>query len=470
MKKSLQIILCLLIVTMLTLSILSGCGSNQNGSQDDKSKNETSQTQQQSTEEKKEVKKVTLKFWGGVPEQSGPNQAVEAFNKLDPNLQVEYVRFTNDEAGNAKLDATLLSGGEVDVFSTYFRSDLTKRMNGGSILDLREIIKKENTDLDAIYGPLAQPYIEKLCGESRIGFLPFSFFADYMFFNKDAVDKAGLTIPDEWTWDEYREFCKKLTSNGVYGMAYPFEYGSDIWLPYANYFNEANDWLKNDGTTNYQDNPNYKAALNLIYQMQEVDKSIPSYTDVVTKKLSFIDLYLTGKANGLVCPGGGNDWLLRYVKDKEKYPHDFVTTFAPVPVMQKGQKPIFREALSDWTSINSKSSNQDAAYKFLIWLVQEGINYYIPFGRIPSNKETKDSIITEQMFGKDYLGMFEMDKYLNILNFNKSCKYVVDDFNGKYDKVFQILREESEKVLIKDKSVDDGIKSMTERADKVMKE
>ena len=50
---------------------------------------------------------VVLQWWGSFPENMGPNQVCEAFNKIDPNLQVEYTRFVNDDAGNTKLDVSL---------------------------------------------------------------------------------------------------------------------------------------------------------------------------------------------------------------------------------------------------------------------------------------------------------------------------------------------------------------------------
>lgn len=35
--------------------------------------------------------------------------------------------------------------------------------------------------------------------------------------NKDMFDAAGIAIPTEWTFDEFREVCKKLTKGEAPG-------------------------------------------------------------------------------------------------------------------------------------------------------------------------------------------------------------------------------------------------------------
>lgn len=87
-----------LTAAMLT-GLLAGCGdSSQNSSQNGSGS-----------------EPVVLQWWGSFPENMGPNQVCEAFNKIDPNLQVEYTRFVNDDAGNTKLDVSLMSDSSIDV-------------------------------------------------------------------------------------------------------------------------------------------------------------------------------------------------------------------------------------------------------------------------------------------------------------------------------------------------------------------
>ncbi len=42
---------------------------------------------------------VTLQFWGGVPPEAGPQAVVDEWNEHNPDIQVEYTRFVNDDDG-----------------------------------------------------------------------------------------------------------------------------------------------------------------------------------------------------------------------------------------------------------------------------------------------------------------------------------------------------------------------------------
>lgn len=87
---------------VMAVSVLSGCGSSSSSTTAD-TKGESNASAESSTEP------VVLHWWGSFAENMGPEQVCEAFNKIDPNLQVEYTRYVNDDAGNTKLDMTLMS-------------------------------------------------------------------------------------------------------------------------------------------------------------------------------------------------------------------------------------------------------------------------------------------------------------------------------------------------------------------------
>ena len=114
-----------LTAAMLT-GLLAGCGdSSQNSSQNGSGS-----------------EPVVLQWWGSFPENMGPNQVCEAFNKIDPNLQVEYTRFVNDDAGNTKLDVSLMSDSSIDVFLSLNDVLLNKRIDSGYAEPLDELFDK----------------------------------------------------------------------------------------------------------------------------------------------------------------------------------------------------------------------------------------------------------------------------------------------------------------------------------------
>lgn len=79
---------------------------------------------------------IKLTLWGAVPSENGPQEVVDNWNKQHPDVQVEYVRFVNDDAGNLKLDTALISNQPVDMYVNYDFSLYEKRIKAGNALDL----------------------------------------------------------------------------------------------------------------------------------------------------------------------------------------------------------------------------------------------------------------------------------------------------------------------------------------------
>ena len=109
MKKSR--ILALLLCLCMLVGVLAACSKTDTTTPD--ASGETAQ----SGDTAKTGDVVTIRMWGGVPAESGPQAACDAFNEAykDKGIQVEYERFVNDDTGNVKLETNLLGGNEIDV-------------------------------------------------------------------------------------------------------------------------------------------------------------------------------------------------------------------------------------------------------------------------------------------------------------------------------------------------------------------
>lgn len=119
----------------LAMSLFAGCGSSEN----------------QKGENGNGEEPIVLQWWGSFPEKMGPNQVCEAFNKIDPNLQVEYTRFVNDDAGNTKLDVTLMSDSSIDIFLSLNEVQLKKRIDSGYTYPLDELFEKTGFSIEENY-------------------------------------------------------------------------------------------------------------------------------------------------------------------------------------------------------------------------------------------------------------------------------------------------------------------------------
>ncbi len=224
---------------------------------------------------------VKLRWWGGVPDVNGPKQAAEAWNKNHPDIQVEYVQYSNNDEGNIKMDTALLVPNEVDVFVSYGLPRFKKRADGGLVEPLDAYL--QGFDLDKEFGKSENKWDGKTwCIVANLQ--PFLVYC-----NKQAFDAAGLQVPKDWTWDDFSDIAKKLTT----GSGAQKRFGA--WLMSAN---ELVDWLKgydfvykDKCATNFDD-PLYEYAYNLKVQHELTDKTCLPMADILAGKLQVQNEFL----------------------------------------------------------------------------------------------------------------------------------------------------------------------------------
>lgn len=153
MRKGRKVLACMMAaVTMM--SLVGGCSSVP------KETSGASGETVAASEAQKEAgfgETVTLRMWGGVPAEAGPQAVCDNFNELykDKGIQVEYERFVNDDTGNLKLETNLLSGTGVDLYMTYTPDVLTKRAEGNMALDLTELMERDGFKLTDYFGTMS---------------------------------------------------------------------------------------------------------------------------------------------------------------------------------------------------------------------------------------------------------------------------------------------------------------------------
>jgi len=338
---------------------------------------------------------VLLKWWGGVPAEYGPEIVVKMFNEAykDKGIQAEYVRYVNDDTGNVKLETTLLSGGDIDVFMTYNASNLYKRGTGGMTLELGALLKKAKFDVLKELGEGAAPYIY----DGKYYGLPTKMENYFLLANKNMFDAAGIPLPESWTYDDFRKVAKQLTKgegqSKIYGMYW--NSAQEIFRP--SYICQRvlgpNFLYKEGGKETNLDNPEFVQFNQMVQDMMWIDKSTITHTDHVTQKLSVESTFLAGKAAMSV-----GVWTIRSIKDLEKYPHDFVTAYLPVPVSStsKAKYGIGEGVIGDYICINPQTKNPDQAFEFLLWYIKGGMLGGTPYGRVPIYKGISPEKIADE--------------------------------------------------------------------------
>jgi multiple sugar transport system substrate-binding protein len=399
---------------------------------------------------------VKLVIWGGVPEESGPNEMVEEFNKLNNGITIEYVRYVNDESGNTKLDMALMSGSEIDIFMNYNLDAMVKRIKGGSVEPLDDLMKKVGMDMKSYFGD----DVEKTKVDDKYYFAPTQANKESILFNAKMFDDAGIPYPKAgWTYDEFYDAAKKLSKGSgqdkVYGYYYSAWGGGAPAVAFAQYKLGPNWLYSADGKSSNLDHPDVRFSFEE-YMKRTKEGIEPTFVDNTTQKMNPQDLLLKERAAMV-----HGTWIIRHVKNLKDYPHDFKVGFATMPKLSKDQ-PLYIDSYGDFMSINSKSKNKEAAAKFIKWYCDGGMLSLVKFGRIPSSSKIDPDKAYQAMFG-DTPELFDEKTTKEVLfkPYHKSIRTI----HTAGPEISTILTEEFEKAFAGAQSVDDAIKNAKKRAD-----
>lgn len=405
----------------------------------------------------KPAEPVKLRFWGGVPPETGPQTVVDKWNKAHPEIQVEYIRFVNDEPGNIKLETALLSTNEApDLYVSYSDSNLSRRIQAGMAEPLDDLVKKVSLNVDEIIG---NANIRKT--NDKLYYLPATLSHQLVMINKSALDAVGEKVPTAgWTWDDFANLARKLNKPGQYGA-----FVNPSWEPIAYDMSMAakptDVYYGDDGMTTFLSLPSFKKGLELQKKLYD-EKLTPPYAEAKMNKLTFEDELLKG-TTAMVYTG---TYLIRYIKDEKAYPNrSFKIAFAPMPQYEKGTK-VNAGGLGDYISINPKGANKEAAMKFLAWYLTEGNIDMIPGGRIPSNKKADMNKIAGQLIG-EYEKYFDKESLVNLLKGEVTFKqFTKTTAQAEIRKAFS---EEAEKYFMNAQPIDKALEAMKKRGDDAIK-
>lgn len=412
-KKWLVSTLCFVIAAVL----LAGCGAN-----NDANVNGAPASSGNSGSEK-----IKLTLWGAVPAEAGPQAVIDAWNAENADVKVEYVRYVNDDAGNLKLDTALMTGQEADLFINYTLTRLQKRVDAGVALDL-----SAKTDYN-IDDQMGQDAAQWKINDKYYG-MPTKKNMSFIWLNKKMLDDAGLPVPPlDWTWSDLQQYAAKLKKDNVYGL-----------LQHEASFTATMDGTiaglgvtKADGTSNF-DNALWKQNFQTLHDMMFKDKSTPEYGEQLTSKMPVDTMFLKGEAAML----NAGEFIFRNANNLTEFPHDFQIAFATIPRISADQKDFkYPGGVGDVLSVNAKSKNQDAAWKFAKWYADGGMLPMASGGRIPSSKSV-DSKQAIELLLKGVEDKYDVDSlnkvvFGNFESFQLSVpQQVVDARKEEYEKYF----------------------------------
>lgn len=376
-------------------------------------------------------------------------RAAEEYKKINPNVTVkfEYYGDQNTREYDKKVDLMILGDEELDITMSGSYMQHARRAGAGSYVDLGPLFEAEGVKPDDIYSfsPVVDGKQYGISGDWKTWFV---------LLNKNMLDEAGLEVPPlDWTWDDYAEYAKKLTV----GEGASKRYGSyfHTWGNYdfmaATSVKMGSPYYKEEGVLTF-DEPYWKEWLQYRYKLESEDGASTPFTDVKAMNMNYRSKFFNEEV--AMMPTGS--WMIPELSDQSKFPHDFVTTFAPLPRWSDSGEAGRTYTEAHYYSIPRTSKHVDEAYKFLRWYTTEGLalrGVSVPNTKDLNKAEALKGLISDQQ----YVDIEALEKVFNNPEWEDNVDMMVPSYTDDMEK---IVLEECDKYLLGDQDVDTTIDNM----------
>ncbi|WP_150275324.1 ABC transporter substrate-binding protein [Paenibacillus tepidiphilus] len=409
---------------------------------------------------------VTIKYynWDNEAQSVATEGMLNDFMKENPEIKVEHVVLVPGDSVEMlkKLDFLISSGEAVDVIALPNLGSVYERATRGALAPLDEYYEQ------AGLVPEDEYYVNPKIDEQIYGMQLTSSF-NYVLLNKDALDEVGLPVPTYgWTWDDYREYAKKLTK----GEGVDKRYGSyfHTWELYMNAPAQTvmkDPFRYDDGSTILAD-PTYKYFFQLRKDMETVDQSAKPYADVLAAKLNYRTEFFNEEA-AMVLSGS---WTIPDPANLEQYPHDFKTAFAPVPLPPAGAEPKDYEGGKYFTSGNqvvmgATSKNKEASFKLMRYMTTADSEARTEFS---GWKKADNQAVLDRLIG-DNAELYDVESLQSTL-FGEDIEYLDASsvITVSTSELTKIVGDGFSKFMLSNESIDDVQKWMVDEATKIINE
>lgn len=445
--------------------MLSGCQAKNSAnvtsaasSQEESKKENPAETSAKETEKNDKADKSDAKTTEPVVinyyEWDLPDEAfIEKFNQENPDIQVVVHTIPANGERLTKLDILAMSGGDMDVMPISDGDQFT-RFESGMLASLDEFIERDGIDMEKNFGKYA------VWGQSNGVYygIPFRATQTAIYYNKDMFDQAGVAYPsDDWTWDEYIETAKKMAewgkSQGIYGT-YTHTYANE-WATIAG---QVGNWYTEDGKCNIKD-PAWVRALQVRKSLDDAGVQMP-YGQIVAVKAVINSSFLGGK-EAMVHAGS---WLVRDMKNKDKFPFDFRVGVTYLPRYDESVEGPRANYSASVLAIPANSKHKEEAWRFIRYYVEECSREIAKSGNVPTYLPAYDDNIVNIFVEGSPLPLEDGQKFFDS-NVKFSTNKVIGNHGAEY---MQITKEEAEQYFNGEKSLEDTLDTIEKRVNEIL--
>ncbi|MEU6431739.1 sugar ABC transporter substrate-binding protein [Microbispora sp. NPDC046973] len=361
----------------------------------------------------------------------------DAFQRANPGITIKPVDILADDYPD-KVTTMLAGGDRTDVITMKNVTDYSRYSSRGQLLDITDLVTSADTS--------------KLAGlpafnvKDKYYALPYRQDFWLLYYNKKSFEKAGVTMPEHLTWDEYAKLARSLTHDEggkkVYGT-YHHTWRSVVQAIAA--AQTGGDQLGGDYSF-FRDQ--YEMALGL-----QKDGSALDFGTAKAQKSDYRTLFESGATAMLPM---GTWYISGILEQKQKGATDVDWALAPMP-QRPGASGVTTFGSPTAFAVNKRAAHADAAKKFVQFAAgQAGAEAISKVGVVPAlqSPEITKSYFSNKGMPADELSKkaFQPDKVV--------LEMPVSEHTSDVD---TILNEEHELIMVGDKSIDEGIRSMGDR-------
>jgi len=212
--------------------------------------------------------------FGGDAQTTAINHAIERFNKKYPKVKVELAMdpiATGWGDYVTKVLGQFTSGDTADIYGTAIET-FQAFASRDLWMPLDDYVKAGKD-----FSDFAPSLLEQGSYKGKKYYIPIGWNNIMINCNLDLFGKAGVALPKDWTWDQFREAAKKLTVKDGSGNVTQFGYE----VPNQNFFvqpwffSNGTSILNKDWTGSNMTDPKVAESLQFLHDLIHVDGVSP---------------------------------------------------------------------------------------------------------------------------------------------------------------------------------------------------
>ena len=272
--------------------------------------------------------------------------------------------------GAGQYDAVTTSNYEIPFYS-----------KNGWLASLDDYVAKD-TEFDQ--GDILKPMADAQKGEDgKLYGQPFYGESSMLMYRKDLFKKAGITVPDQPTWQQVADWAQKLDTSKTSGICLRGLPGwGEVWAPLNTVVNTFGGTWFDEGWNTKVTDPAFKEAVNFYVDL------VKKYGEKGAAQSGFTEC-LNNLSQGKSAMWYDATSAAGSLEDAKESPNAGKFGYAKAPV----NKTKTSGWLYSWSwGIEETTKNKDAAWEFVSWAsskkYEELVGSKLGWSRVPAGKRT----------------------------------------------------------------------------------